>query len=111
MTNMPTASTLGVDELVETLTGYEEQEIEGRFGATPDLLLATKPVMALRALAMVEVGRALTAQDVKDPKNKAYKQAMTMTLKEVETFFPDEAPEVDPEQPVTATGEGDGSDA
>lgn len=103
-------SDLSVEELVETLTGFEEQDIEQNFGAQVDDLLQLKPTMGLRALAIVAVKRALVTQDVKAPGSKAHKHVMEMTLKEVNAFFPGDEPEVDPEQPVTPAGEDGAAD-
>ncbi|NYD43931.1 hypothetical protein [Nocardioides panaciterrulae] len=102
-------STMGTSEVLESLTGYDEQEIEARFGAMPDVLLTTKPSTGLRALAMVVVGRDLDAQEIKDAKGKAYRHVMGLTLAQVSDFFPDDVEEVDPDEPETPAGEGDSS--
>lgn len=108
---MITKSTMDSGELMESMTGYEEQTIEERFGAMPDVLIATKWTTGLRALAMIVIVRGLKADDVKDPQGKAYKRVMEMTFKEVTDFFPQEADEPVPDEPVTPVGEDDSSAA
>lgn len=104
-------STMDTGEVLESLTGYEELEIEQRFGAMPDVLLTTKSTTGLRALAAVVIARDLEAQDVKDPKAKAYRHVMGLTLAQVTDFFPDEEeePALDGDEPVTPAGEDDSS--
>lgn len=104
---MITKTTLTIDDMVESLTGHEENDIEGRFGFDPTTLLETKATMGLRALVYVLAKRDLTEQDVKDPGGKAYKHAMDFTLKQVGDFFPDEVEEPVPSEPVTPAGKGD----
>jgi hypothetical protein len=106
---MITISPIGVDEATGTLTGYEENDVEARFGVDPMTLLETKPIMAMRALAYVMVVRDLVAQDVKDPKGKAFKHVMELSVTQIGDFFPDEADEPLPEEPETTAGEGDSS--
>ena len=102
---------LTISELVETLTGFEEQDIEKAFGAQIEDLLEIKPTMGMRALAIVVVKRDLEKQDVKAPGSKAHKHVMDMTLRQVNDFFADDEPdEVNPEQPVTPAGEGVAAD-
>ena len=100
-------TSMDVSEVVETLTGYEERNIEQRFGAIIGDLLEERPTSGLRALVMVLVARDLVAQDVKNPQGKAFEHVMGMTLKQVDDFFPEYVePEVDPEQPETEAGKG-----
>lgn len=91
-----------VTEVVETLTGFEEQHIEKSFGGQIEDLLAMKPTMGLRALAIVMVKRDLVEQDVKNPDTKAFKHVMDMTLKQVNDFFPDD---YEPEKSGDTDGE------
>lgn len=109
MTDAPTRSDLSISDLLDTLTGYDEQAIEERFGAMPDSLLTTKPMMGGRALVYVVVRRHLAAAGVKDPSGKAFKHAMGMKVSDVEAFFPDEDEELELGQPETPAGEGDDS--
>jgi len=85
-----------VDEVVESLTGYEEDEIEKRFGADINTLLIGKPTRGLRALIFVVKAR-------QDPKT-AYKDAMNLALKELDPFFADDGDEPMPEAPITESG-------
>ena len=104
---MITKATDSVSGTRDSLTGYEEVEIEGRFGDDIQVLLETRPIKAGRALAFVVVVRDLRAADVKDPVKKAYEAAMGMTVTELNNFFPDEVDELDADQPVTPEGKGD----
>lgn len=99
---------MSIEEVVETLTGFEEQDIEKGFGAQIGELLELKPTMGMRALAIVMVKRDLVKQDVKSPAIKAHTHVMDMSLKQVNEFFPDDEPEETPKlgQPVTPAGEG-----
>lgn len=101
-------SSIGVEEMTETLTGYEENDIERRFGSDVATLLE-KGIPGLRALTYIAFKRDLIAGDVKDPDTKAYKQVMEMPLKAVGEFWPDEDQEPVPDEPVTPMGEGDNS--
>ena len=122
MTNMLTISPIGVQEAVETLTGFEEQEIDRRFGDQVGNLLEFKPVTGMRAVAFVLVARDLKAQDVKAYNDKAYQHVMEMTMKQAADFWPDRDDDEDDGSdtaeeraelglPVTPAGEGEGSDA
>lgn len=106
---LPTGSEIGIEEITGTLTGYEENEIESRFGADVNTLVDLKPIMGIRSLAYIVSVRALRDADVKGPEEKAYKHVMSMTMRQVGDFFPDEEPDIDPDDPVTAAGEGDDS--
>ena len=52
---MITKSEIGLEEAVETLTGFEEQYVAERFGADIEQLLMERPREGLRAAAMVLV--------------------------------------------------------
>lgn len=108
---MINTSPIGLEEAVEGLTGYEEQDIELRFGGTVEGLLESRPTAAMRAVAYVLVARDLDGDEVKDAKTKAYKHVMSMTMKQALEFFPDTPAEPNPDQPETPAGEGEGSDA
>lgn len=109
MSELLKESPIGVEETTESLTGYEENEIESRFGSDIGALADAKPVMGLRALAYVMTVRDLKAADVQSPEEKAFKHVMSMTMRGVQDFWPDELPDIDPDEPVTAAGEGDDS--
>lgn len=82
-------------ESVETLTGFDEQDIEKHFGNDFDSLRVT---MQLRALVFVHTKRGGT-----DAKS-AYKAAMEISLKDLGDRFADEEPEVNAEDPITDQG-------
>lgn len=96
------SNTLTANEIIDTLNGFEEIAISQKFGTDIDDLLTTRQSMGLRALAFTVFAR----EDAKS----AYKRAMTMTVKELAAFFPDEPEESMPEEPVTDAGK-DGSDS
>ena len=97
-------TTLTVDEVTDSLTGFEEIAVEQKFGLDPNALLNEKPIRGMRALATVLVARDLRKNDVKDPDGKAYKHVMGMTLKQVGDFFPDADAEPVPDEPVSESG-------
>lgn len=107
-----TTSPIGLNEAVESLTGYEEQEIADRFGSQIEGLLEHRPTVGMRAVAYVLISRDLQAADVKDPKGKAYKQVMEMTMKQAAGFWPDDDEGDDGSDdlglglPATPAGEG-----
>lgn len=93
-----------ITELVSSLTGYEDQAIEDRFGRTIAQLLDANAIKACRALLFVEAKR----RGVRD--GDAYKQVMGMTISEVDSSFKDEAEDADdlnPDEPYTEQGKGD----
>lgn len=102
-------SPMSVEEAVETLTGFEEQEIAKRFGAEVGELLDTSPTTGMRAIATVVIARDLTDHGAKDPKNEAYQHVMGMPLKQLADFFPDAPYEPLPDEPKTPAGEDGGS--
>lgn len=87
---------LTAGEIVESLTGYEEDEIEKRFGADVNVLLATKPMRALRALIFTVLART--------GEKTAYKDAMSMPAKDVSPWFAEDEDEPMPEEPITESG-------
>lgn len=88
------------NELIDSLTGYEELEIAEQFGDDIHTLLVTQPSMASRSL--VYVTRRREGFD----EAKAKDAAMSLTVKAVtESFDPGEV-EPMPEEPVTAEGKG-----
>jgi len=89
---------LTAEEFAKTLTGWDEAAIEKAFGRAPDELGGLK---AARAMIFTLARR----QGMKDP--AAYSAAMGLPGGEAERLFADEAPELDPEHPVTDQGKGD----
>lgn len=89
------------NELVDSLTGYEELEIAAQFGDDIHTLLITQASMASRSLVYVTKRReGLDEAKAKDA-------AMSLTVKAVgDSFDPDED-EPFPEEPVTEQGKGD----
>lgn len=90
-----------LDEMVESLTGYDELAIEKHFDGF-DIYAhgETKGIRAMRALAFVQFRR--DGQTDRD----AVKTAQELSFKELkDRFLPDE-PEIDPSQPETPSGKG-----
>lgn len=105
---MITSSSISIEEAVETLTGYEEQEIEKRFGAQFDDLLEVKPITGMRAVAAVMIARDLKAQGASDPQGQAYAHVMEMTLRQASEFWSvEDEPEAMPDEPDTESGKDD----
>lgn len=93
------------NETLDSLTGYEELAITQHFGADITTLLETNATFAGRALIFTE--RTRSGEAPKDAK----KHAMSLTLKSVNDYFKDDEPEVDEDDPITASGKGAGSPA
>jgi hypothetical protein len=92
-------------EMVESLTGYEEEAIEDQFGEDINTLLGLNATRSGRALVFIDAKRQ--GQDVAAAKAAA----MSLTIKEVGDFFEDDADEVMPEEPVTEQGKEGAPDA
>lgn len=93
-------SPLTATDAALSLNGYDEIAIAKAFGC--DFTeLKDRPVMFLRALMFVMERRA----EAKDA--EAFKTAMSATATEVNAYFPDETPDLDPEDPDTESGKGD----
>lgn len=101
---MITSAEMSVDEALDTLTGYEEQAIEKRFGFPYEVLLVRKPTTALRAVMFALITRDLNSQDVKDPEGKSYRHVMERSVKDVTDFFPEPPAEENPDLPVSESG-------
>lgn len=88
------------NEHVELLTGFDELAIEKAFGTDFDNL---RESMMLRALVFIVEKRA-GAND-KD----AYKAVMERSLKAITEHFSNEPDEVNDDDPITESGNGDAS--
>lgn len=87
-----------VEEMAESLTGFEELAIKAHFDATVDSF--DSGTMLLRALVFVQHTRAgMKAKDAKDA-------AMALTIKALPEQFAEDT-EVTPDEPVTAAGKDD----
>lgn len=97
----PKQITFSFDEMLESLTGFEEIGIEEAFGADITALMLTNVTKAQRALVFVVKKReGLKATD-------ARKAVLEMRLGDVQAFFADDEPEVNEDEPVTAAGKDD----
>lgn len=90
-----------VDEMTDSLTGFEEVAIAKHFEADWMQLMETRPTMLLRALVFTQLARG----EVKAAEAKA--EAMGMPLSEVNDFFATDEDEPMPEDPVTESGKDD----
>jgi hypothetical protein len=95
MTTTPNALT--ATEVSTSLTGFDELAIAKAFGADITAF-SERPVMFLRALMFV-VERRGGAKDA-----EAYRTVMEATAGQVDAYFPDETPDLDPEDPDTDQG-------
>ena len=87
------------EDLFKSLNGFDEIAVSRAFGE--DLsVLRTKPFTFVRALVFVDLRRG----GAKD--GDAHKQAMTLTMGELEDYFAQDE-EVLPEEPTTERGKGD----
>lgn len=96
---MTSDPTMTLDEMVESLTGFDELAIEKHFdGFDVYTQGETKSIRAMRALAFVQFRR--DGQTDRD----ALKAAQELPFKALAArFLPDE-PEVDPQAPETPSG-------
>lgn len=86
------------NEMLESLTGYEEIAIREAFGHEITELLDTSYTTAARALVLVDAARK--GQAAKDAKQTA----LSMTIKQVNDFFVEDEVELDVDEPVTEQG-------
>jgi O6-methylguanine-DNA--protein-cysteine methyltransferase len=89
---------ISVNEMAESLTGFEEIAIEQHMGIDIYADAEQKGVKALRALVFVHLTRG--GQNA----HEAKQSAMGMTLRECNAYFQAEEDEVEPEEPVTEVG-------
>lgn len=89
---------MSTEEMLESLTGFEEIAIERAFSAEVMDLAKTKPTMFLRSLVFTHLVRE--GQDV----NSAKQSAMELTLKASQGFFEEAEEELMPDDPSTEPG-------
>lgn len=90
------------DEMLESLTGFDELAIEKAFDADWQTLVTQKQTMFLRALIFIQFRR-----DGKSDKD-AKAAVMGLTLGACNDFFSDEElPDLDPDQPDSESGKDD----
>lgn len=97
-------SDLTLEEIAESLNGYDELGIEQHFGSHINTLLEGNPTIGIRALIFIDVKRTenLNVQQAKQ-------RAMDLSIKEVTEWFADDEGDFDPENPDSVSGKGDGS--
>lgn len=89
---------LSLEEVVESLTGYEEIEIEKQFGDDIEELLENKPRAGLRAAVFIIARRRGAALPA------AKDEAMKLSMRALNDCFADETIELDPDDPETEQG-------
>ena len=94
----PTTEMTG-EMMFESLTGFEEIAISQHFGHEVGQLAESKPTMFLRAMVFTHIVRG--GMNPKEAKQKV----MGMSLKECNGYFAEDD-EINPDEPVTAAGEG-----
>lgn len=92
---------LTVEQMAETLTGFDEIAIGQFFGADPTKLKGT---MGPRSLVFVQLRREGAAD------GDAFKQSMNMPLKEVMGSFADEEPDETEVEDIDDLIDGPGKD-
>lgn len=97
MTTTKPKKTMSADEMIGSLTGFEENAITERFGMDWGELTATKPTMFARALVFAYKSREMPTED-------AYQAAMSMGLREADSFFTASEPQIDGVEPVSESG-------
>jgi hypothetical protein len=90
-----TPTKMSADEVLGTLTGYDEIAIAKKFGAEVLDLMETRPLTGLRALVYIQKRRELTTPHTKQAAvdTAAYEAVMGMTVTEVQALIDDEDPE------------------
>lgn len=92
------STNITANEMVESLTGFEEIAIANQFGAEITELFEKRPMGAVRALVFVDMTRSgLTTPDAK-------RAALELTIKQVTGYFLAEEDEPMPDDPVTESG-------
>jgi hypothetical protein len=87
------------EEVMQSLTGFDEIAIAQRFGAKVLKIAKEDETSFLRSLVFIEKRR----EGLKD--GDAWQAVMEMPLAEVQEYFPDDD-EFDPDEPDTASGKG-----
>lgn len=89
------------EEMVESLTGYEEIAIAKAFGSEVFDLAEHRPMTFLRACVFAHERR--TGKNDADAK----KAAMDLSIKATQEYFTEEPDEVMPDEPASAVGKDD----
>lgn len=93
-------TTMTLEEMAESLTGFEELGIESHFGQPVSNLLEAKPTIGIRALIFtVRTREGMSTHDAKNA-------AMALTLKQAMGFFAEAEQDFDPENPDSQSGKG-----
>jgi hypothetical protein len=92
-------------EVFDSLTGYDEIAIEKAAGSPVEVLQENRKVLLLRCLVAVDIMRE-SQPKVTYP--LAYKQAMEMTISEVNDYFDaSDENDIDPDDPDSEPGKDD----
>ena len=96
---------LTIEEVQESITGFDEIAVEQHMGMDIYTDAEAKPILLLRALVFVHQVHELK------PAPEARKAALGMTLKEVQGYFAEPPEEIDEDEPDTEAGKGDSQPA
>lgn len=97
-TTTPAATDITVEEMLNSLTGFDEIAVSKAFGLDVFTLLDTTTITGGRALVFVHKRR----QGMSDTEAKA--AALSMTVRETDAYFAAEPTEIDAEAPETDAG-------
>lgn len=96
--NTPEKITMSIDDMADSLTGFEEIAISEAFGAE---LFDLSSMRMVRALVFVHhLRQGLKHADAK-------RTTLGLTVKQVGEMFPDDEEEPMPEEPITESGKDD----
>lgn len=97
-----TPTRMSADEVLGSLTGFDEIAIAKKFGGEVLDLMETRPLTGLRALLYIQQRRELTTPHTKQSAvdQAAYDAVMGMTVMQVQDLIGDEGGDLD-------AGEGD----
>lgn len=88
---------MSADEVLGTLTGYDEIAIAKKFGAEVLDLMETRPLTGLRALVYIQKRRELTTEHTKQSSvdQAAYEHVMGLTVTQVQDLIADDEDDED----------------
>lgn len=95
------ADKISAEEMIDSLTGFDEIAIKKAFGAEWGQLVESSPVTFTRSLIFIQKRREGLLDAV------AKDAALSLTLGEVNAVFAEDEPEVMPEDPETEAGKDD----
>lgn len=88
---------LTAEDFFGSINGFDEIAIARAFGEDISAL-RKRPFTFMRALVFVDARRKGQKDDA------AINDALSLSMKDLEAYFPDEIPEIDPDEPETDPG-------